>query len=105
MAAGLTDADMSLKWLDLSDGQFKDAYLGNSDGGAQHQFFAGQYTGGAEFQLGNYGVDPVNHTVWAVLDHNSEFVAATAAPEPGAVAFLLTGFSALLGLRRVRPRV
>ncbi|MBE7157701.1 MAG: hypothetical protein INR62_04580 [Rhodospirillales bacterium] len=103
LAAGLTDASMSLKWLDPRDGQFKEAYLGDSDGGAAHQFLIGQYLSGTEFQLGNYGVDPLNHTVWAVLDHNSVFVAGMAVPEPSSWQ-LLSMAVILLGITILRQR-
>ncbi len=47
--------------------------------------------------LGSYGVDIDNNTVWAVLDHNSEFATV---PEPSGLALL--GFASLAGLRRAR---
>ena len=36
--------------------------------------------------LGDYGVNTANHTVWAVVNHNSEFAVV---PEPGALLFSL----------------
>jgi hypothetical protein len=45
-----------------------------------------------QLQLGTWGVDIANNTVWAVLDHNSVFAAV---PEPG--SFVLAGIG-LVGL-------
>jgi len=42
--------------------------------------------------LGSWGVNTVNNTVWAVVDHNSEFAAV---PEPGTLALLAAGVVAL----------
>ena len=50
------------------------------------------------FSLNDFGVDTVNHTVWAVLDHNSIYGAV---PEPVTLVMLLAG-SALLVARRRR---
>ena len=48
--------------------------------------------------IGAYGVDTATHTVWAVLDHNSQFaVVGTPAPEPGTLALLAAGLLGLLG--------
>ena len=82
VAAAINPADLRLAWLDPSDGKFKDAYLGNSDGGVAHQFVSGPYTGGTNFQLGNYGVDTTNHVAWAVVDHNSQFVVGQLISQP-----------------------
>ncbi len=48
--------------------------------------------------LGTYGVDPATNTVWAVLNHNSEFAVI---PEPST---LVLGALGLLGLGVVRVR-
>ncbi len=47
--------------------------------------------------LGSWGVDTATHTVWAVVDHNSEFAVV---PEPASMSLLLLG--GLLGLKRRR---
>jgi hypothetical protein len=44
--------------------------------------------------LGDWGVNTVNHTVWAVLDHNSDFAVT---PEPGTLVLLAVGAIGLLG--------
>ena len=100
LAAGLTDLDLHMEWLDPITGAFKDAFMGDSDGGAAHQFFAGSYLGGAEFQLGNYGVDLVNHMLWAVVDHNSEFVVGATVPEPSTLVMMLGGVGMFAGCKR-----
>lgn len=47
--------------------------------------------------LGSYGVDLKTNTVWAVLDHNSEFGAT---PEPASMTLLAIGAAAMLRRRR-----
>lgn len=47
--------------------------------------------------LGSWGVDIDDNTVWAILDHNSEFGAV---PEPGSMALLAVGAAALFRRRR-----
>ncbi|MEN6451058.1 MAG: autotransporter-associated beta strand repeat-containing protein [Thermoguttaceae bacterium] len=44
--------------------------------------------------LGHYGIDPATDTVWAVLNHNSQFAVA-AVPEPSTVALLAAGLLAV----------
>jgi len=63
-------------------------------------FRRGAYDPNTDFNLGYYGVDTANSTVWAAVDHNSEFGVATPAPEPSAGALVLCGL-ALFG-RRLR---
>lgn len=48
--------------------------------------------------LGHYGIDPgTGNTVWAVLDHNSQFaVGAVSVPEPGTLVLLAAGLLGLL---------
>ena len=50
--------------------------------------------------LGSWGVDVTNNLVWAVLNHNSEFGAATETPEPGPAMLICLG----LGLCYLRRR-
>ena len=55
--------------------------------------------------MGAYGRDAVTDSVWAVVNHNSEFAVSTV-PEPGTFA-LLAGVAAAAGLayrRRVARR-
>jgi hypothetical protein len=99
-AAGLMDADLHMEWLDPATNTYTDAYMGNSDGGAHHQFFNAAYDGATMDQLGNYGVDTVNHVLWAVVDHNSQFVVGAAVPEPSAGAVVIAG----LGMAMLRQR-
>ncbi|MEI9897906.1 MAG: hypothetical protein WDN28_29630 [Chthoniobacter sp.] len=94
--------DSYLAWFDPSDSTWKNAVDGNSDGGASAHFVAGAYDPSVDFNLGYYGVDTANSTVWAVVDHNSEFGVVTPAPEPATGTFLVCGLALLA--RRSRKR-
>ena len=83
-----------LGWWNGSE--WVNAVEGNSDGGAGALFVLGAYDG--SLTLGHYGVDTATHTVWAVLDHNSDFAAMV--PEPATMTALALGGA--LGLLRRR---
>jgi uncharacterized membrane protein len=53
--------------------------------------------------LGSYGVDVADHTVWAVVNHNSQFAVV---PEPSSLILLAIGglASAGLAIRKRRRR-
>jgi len=96
LAAGQTEMSLFLQWLDPG-GSWENAVLGNTDipGGQSNdptEIF-GAYDPDTDFQLGYYGVDTADQTVWAVVDHNSEFAAGglEATPEPGTWAMLALG--------------
>lgn len=99
-----SEANAVLLWQDPTSGVFKNAIMGNSDAGAQHQAFTGAYNPATEFALGNYGVDTVNHVVWAVVDHGNDFAvgAPQTVPEPGTWVTLLSGVGMLAAWRRRR---
>jgi autotransporter-associated beta strand protein len=71
-----TENGLGLAWL--SNGQWVNAVTGNTGGAVA--FFEGAFadTGspGLADDLGRWGVDTATDTVWAVLNHNSEFVVA-----------------------------
>lgn len=75
-----------LGWLDEADGTWKNAVEGNSSDFAQ--FILGAFDADEHLVLGYYGINPDDHTVWAVLDHNSLF---SVIPEPSTWAFLFLG--------------
>jgi probable HAF family extracellular repeat protein len=98
-----------LGWRDPAGSVWKNATIGNTGAGALAGFYAQSYTDflaahGGTFNpatmLGAAGVDSVNNTAWAVLNHNSDFAIATPAPEPTTAALLLGGAGLLLARRR-----
>lgn len=72
-SAGLVESALRLAWHAPLLDRFIPAVFGNS-GPAASQFKLGAYNPATDFQLGKQGLDTANHTVWAVVDHNSEFV-------------------------------
>ncbi len=72
-AAGLVEGSLRLAWHAPLLDRFIPAVFGNS-GAVASLFKLGAYNPATDFQLGKQGLDTVNHKVWAVVDHNSEFV-------------------------------
>ncbi len=92
------EAALFLSWYDPVALAFVNAVNGNTGG---TPVFAGDgaYDPSTDFNLGTYGVDTYNNTVWAVINHNSEF-AVVPAPEPSSLGLLCTGAIVLLRRRR-----
>jgi hypothetical protein len=100
-----------LAWHNLSTDAWINAVFGNTGNtafasskylGSYSQFLIDNSLGSASLStfLGAYGVDTTNNTVWAVLNHNSEF---TVVPEPSTYAMLLGGiFMMAVVVRRKR---
>jgi T5SS/PEP-CTERM-associated repeat protein/autotransporter-associated beta strand protein len=92
------DADSLLAWLDPNTNTWINAVNGNFGGTSEFQGDAA-YDPGNDFVLGYYGVDTTTKSVWAVINHNSEF-SVVGIPEPSAFAMLGVALGGLLLLRR-----
>jgi hypothetical protein len=86
------DEGSMLGWLN-ADNEWVNAVDGNTNG--LSLFVAGAWN--ASYGLGTYGVDVATNTVWAVLNHNSEFAII---PEPGSCALVIVGALFFAGRRR-----
>ncbi len=94
-----TEADLLLGWADPGQGgEFVNAVLGNSDGGAFSQFVTGAWNS-SYATPGYFGLDTQTNTVWAVIDHNSDF-AVIIVPEPQALGWVAVTLA--IGLWRLR---
>ena len=99
--------DIVMDYLDLgssglADGagsQWEPAVAGNF--GSTNEHFVGVGAWDGDMTLGDYGVDVDTHTVWAVVNHNSQFAVV---PEPSALVLLAAGAVGLVTLRLRRPR-
>ena len=102
--AGLTESDLRLLWADGS-GDFVNAVLGNSNAETTGEdlFVDGAYNSSVH-TLGYYGVDTENNTVWAVLDHNSDY-APGVVPEPSTICLVLAGIVGLKVTRKFYAKV
>jgi hypothetical protein len=106
---------MTLLWLNPANGGWENAVLGdhetNDATGGELDFqgsfslFQSGYGTDLDNYLGAYGVDTTNDTVWAVIDHNSNFGVGNldelpaATPEPSTWAMLLGGLGLIAWLR------
>jgi len=93
--------DVYLAWYDTTGGQWVNAVLGNSDGGAGATYVAGAYD--SNLTLSRWGVDSAAHVVWGVFDHNSDF-AVSLVPEPSTFALAAVGLLGMLASGRRRKR-
>jgi hypothetical protein len=87
-----TKKGIYLVWLDPATSRWENAIEGNI--GVNAGGFHLEAWPSGDITLGDWGVDTDHHTVWAVLDHNSDFAVV---PEPSIFALLGAGAVALLG--------
>jgi hypothetical protein len=117
--------NMTLLWQNPANSEWENAVLGDHGTNTTNVLYLDYQGSFASFEstygisdanlslyLGAYGVDTTNDTVWAVIDHNSSFVAGNtlllpqdqSVPEPSTWAMLVGGLG-MLGLwskRRTR---
>ncbi len=107
LATSELTADDYLGWYDEDSQLWVNAVLGNSDSGdfagryemSWEAFMGGHASAAYSDLLGAWGVDLGTGTVWAVLDHNSDFAAI---PEPSTWVFILSGAVGLIWAGRRR---
>ena len=92
------EGKIELVWFNDTESVWQNAALGNFGAENDVQFMGVGYS--PDGVLGHWGIDLSTHTVWAVLDHNSQF--AVAVPEPGTIAMLAAALLSLavVGYRR-----
>lgn len=92
-----------LGWLNPNTDTWQNAVLGNY--GSSNDAFVGVGAWSGDTTLGDWGVNTTNNTVWAVVNHNSEFAVV---PEPSTCVLFVVGAVGLLGYgwqrRRTRPQ-
>jgi hypothetical protein len=97
-AVGVLNQKIYLAWND--NGTWVNAVLSNQGAGNTPQFVNRAYQAGDELVLGRWGINTTANTVWAVLNHNSDFAVI---PEPS--TWLAGGLVlALFGYRQRRQQ-
>lgn len=112
--AGILDESaLALVWLADGSDTWTLATTGNTGAGSLAGAYAMSYddflaANGGVFNanmLGAYGVDIENNTVWAIVNHNSDFsIALNAVPEPTATGLLAVGSLLAVARRRRNER-
>jgi hypothetical protein len=70
---------LELAWFQQSTGTWKNAVLGNT-GANTPTYFPRAYNPATDFHLGYFGLDTANGVVWAVVNHNGQFVVTVPPP-------------------------
>jgi hypothetical protein len=92
------DGRIDLLSLDLTSGLWRNA-IDDNFGINEGEFHDAAWQSG-DLTLGDWGVNTANHTVWAVLNHNSQFAVV---PEPGTLGMLaVSAIGILWCIRRQR---
>ena len=100
--AGNSTANLPADY-DITGAYFTGPGGGNPDGSYAAYLAANGFTLATPLtqELGAYGYDAADGTVWAVLNYDSD---VEVIPEPGTYALVFSGFGVLIGFRKLRRR-
>ncbi|MCE9591202.1 MAG: hypothetical protein K8S99_11835 [Planctomycetes bacterium] len=103
--AGVNGADSSDFWRNAVVGNFGGLSVGG--GWAGVGAFSDAGVAGLGDDLGLWGVNTLDHSVWAVLNHNSDFAAVPSSPAevPEPTSLLVCAAGSLMLLRRPTRRI
>ena len=82
-----SEGSLVLGWFDPSTSQWENAIVGNI--GSSNNHFVGVGAWNGDTIVGDWGINTASGTVWAVVNHNSDFaIEVTPTPEPSTLSLI-----------------